>query len=83
MAEFLGPARTRLPDESTIDFKDPDQVKAYIASLNAALTTALAQRQRRDASQASLLLLSPNGSSFRVAVDDAGALTATKLKDPP
>lgn len=82
MAEFLGPARTRLPDESHVDFTKPEDVKAYMASLNSALTTALAQRQRRDASQPALLLLSPDGSSYRVTVSDAGALSATKLKDP-
>ena len=83
MAEFLGPARTSLPDESRVDFTKPDEVRAYMASLTSALTTALAQRQRRDAASAALLLLSPNGSAFRVTVDDAGAVAATKLKDPP
>lgn len=83
MAEFLGPSRTRLPDESHVDFSKPEEVRAYIASLNAALTNALAQRQRRDAATPNVLMLSPNGSAFRVSVDDAGAITAVKLKDPP
>lgn len=83
MADYLGPARTRLPDESRVDFSKPDEVKEYIASLNAALTAALAQRAAKDTAQAALLMLSPNGSSFRLGVDDAGVVSATKLKDPP
>ena len=81
----VGPGRVRLPDPSSLEAENPAAVKQYLNTLNTALAMALSQRPASTSPSGQLLLLSPNGSSFRVTINDAGALTAEKLHDnaPP
>lgn len=80
---YLGPARARLPDESGVDFADPAQVKAYVASLVSALTQQLAQRPAISQARAGQLFVSPNGSAYELTVSDAGAPVFTLRSGPP
>lgn len=82
MATPLAASRTRLPDESRVDFTDPVAVKAYVGSLVASLTMALQQRPTVSVSRNSMLFISPNGTSYEMTVDDAGAPVFTKRADP-
>ncbi len=82
MPQYLAPARARLPDESAVDFSDPVAVKAYVASLVAALTQQLAQRPPATTAQFGRLFISPNGTAYEMTVDDAGAPVFTKKADP-
>lgn len=82
MALPTPPARPRLPDAGAVDYGDPQAVKAYMQSLVGSLTTALADRPARNVSRHSVLMVSPNGTSYEMTVSDAGAAVFTKLMDP-
>jgi hypothetical protein len=78
----LAPSRPRLPDESNVDFADPQAVRAYMASLTAALTIALSQRAPIGSAIAGRLMVSPNGTTFEHTIDNAGNVVVTKKADP-
>jgi len=78
----LAPARTRLPDESGVDFSKPEDVKRYMASLTAAITVALQSRPTQFTARSVLPFIAPDGSAYDVSISNAGAWVITKRADP-
>ena len=52
----------------------------YLMRLVQSLTAIVNRKAEKDIPQASVLLVSPNGSVYTVKVTDAGALVATLVK---
>ena len=53
--------------------------RGYLTALLRQLTAALLSRPSREQPQDSVLLASPNGAVYTVAVNNAGALVVTKI----
>jgi hypothetical protein len=82
MSSYAAPTGAFLPDLGAVDFGDAAQTKEYMQSLVQALTSALDQRTSTASAQPGQLLLSPNGSAYRLGVSDAGVATFTLIKGP-
>lgn len=75
----LPPTRARMPDPSGVDFADPVQVKAYVTSLTMSISLALQQRPVETAALPAQIYRSPNGTAYRMTVDDAGVPAYTQV----
>lgn len=58
-------------------------LRAYLTNLANAITREFNRRPTPESPVSSVLLASPDGSVYSVAVTDAGVLTATKVYDAP
>lgn len=61
----------------------PAEVRGYLVNLVKAITNNTASAVRTNEAVGSILLASPNGSVYTVAVTDTGTLTTTLVYDAP
>ena len=74
----LAPARIALPDATGV-FQDRAEAE-YVANLVTRLSQEINARTPDISARPNLLLQSPGGVVYSVAVDDAGALTTVKVE---
>ena len=67
--------RVQLPDPTGL-FPKMQRESEYISSLAQRVSGELSARTRDDASRASILMQSPNGTIYQLYVNDAGVVSA-------
>jgi hypothetical protein len=79
MPQYAAPTVPRMPDPGSVDFSNPEQTKAFMVNLVASIARALVTRPAQTTPQLSRLFTSPNGTTYEMTLDDAGAPSFTAV----
>jgi len=67
------PPQPRLPDPTTVDFTDPAKTREFMAQMVSSVAKELNARGADTTPKGERLFTAPDGSIYRMSVDNAGA----------
>jgi len=69
----------RLPDPTGLDVKDPEAIRSFLVSLTSTLATQLQRRPPLGTTQPSRMFTAPDGTVFKVKVENDGTIVSEPL----